>query len=160
VLGVLLVVSAWLCCEIKAPFALVANVLCFDDSPPVVSNRNISAKSLMGWWSADVFNWTFQGIITNARDYVSHKSTASNTEENDTAMVGDGKTVMIVMKIDGDCNSASAMGLNECGLYWPYYQTYSSDLFKVTIVHVCDQPSTMTQAGGVFASTPSFSSQC
>lgn len=109
---------------------LAANVLCFDDSPSVVSNPNISAKSLVAWRSTDGFDWTFQGIITDARDYVPHKSTAGNTEENDMAMAADGKTVMVVMRTDGDCNCAGATGHNECGLYRPYYQSYSSDYGK------------------------------
>jgi hypothetical protein len=109
---------------------LAANALCFDDSPSVVSNPNISAKSLVAWRSMDGFGWTFQGVITDARDYVPHKSTAGNTEENDMALMADGKTIMIVMRTDGDCNCAGATGHNECGLYRPYYQSYSSDLGK------------------------------
>eukprot|EP01043_Picozoa_sp_COSAG02_P036292 COSAG02_NODE_2648_length_8336_cov_3.970378_7_plen_450_part_00 len=109
---------------------LAANVVCFDDSPSVVSNSNISAKSLVAWRSTDGFDWTFQGIITDARDYVPHKSTVGNTEENDMAIMADGKTVMIVMRTDGDCNCAGATGHNECGLYREYYQSYSTDLGK------------------------------
>ena len=39
-----------------------------------------------------------------------------------------GKTVMIVMRMDGDCNCAGATGHNACGTYRPYYQSYSSDM--------------------------------
>ena len=39
-----------------------------------------------------------------------------------------GKTVMVVMRIDGDCGCHPASdGDNECGIYRPYFQTYSSD---------------------------------
>ena len=39
-----------------------------------------------------------------------------------------GKTVMVVMRIDGDCGCHPASdGDNECGVYRPYYQSYSSD---------------------------------
>jgi hypothetical protein len=35
---------------------------------------------------------------------------------------------MVVMRIDGDCGChPSSDGDNECGVYRPYYQSYSSD---------------------------------
>lgn len=51
-----------------------------------------------------------------------------NTEENDLALTSDGKTIMIVMRTDGDgpCHPPSN-GMGEQGVYRPYFQSYSRD---------------------------------
>ena len=48
------------------------------------------------------------------------------------AVMADGKTVMIVMRVDGDCTCAMAHNntpeFPSCGVYRPYYQAYSGDM--------------------------------
>lgn len=68
-------------------------------------------------------------MITDAKDMMAQptRSLAGNSEENDLALMADGKTVMVVMRTDGDCNCAGATGYGACGIYREYYQSYSSD---------------------------------
>ena len=110
---------------------LAAMMLCFADSPHVMFNENITGYSLVAWRSVDNgTHWDYRGIITDAKDYVS-EFTRGNTEENDMAVMADGKTVMIVMRTDGDCTCDMAKEpytkYDDCGVYRPYYQSYSTD---------------------------------
>ena len=91
--------------------------------------------SLVAWRSVDNGEiWDYRGIITDGnkvREHWSNFSTRGNTEEHDLAVTGDGKTVMIVMRTDGDCTCDMAKGpyqrWDACGIYRPYFQSYSSD---------------------------------
>ena len=115
---------------------LAATIVCFADSPSLPWKKTEAARSLVAWHSTDGTNWKFRGIITDAKDYApphgdGHGAVTGygNTEENDMALTSDGKTVMIVMRTDGDgpCHPPSGAGTGEGGVYRPYFQTYSSD---------------------------------
>jgi hypothetical protein len=86
----------------------------------------------VAWRSADGFDWKYVGTITDAEDMMAEptRSLGGNTEENDLALMADGKTIMIVMRTDGDCGCKQANGRGACGLYRPYFQSHSSDMGK------------------------------
>lgn len=106
---------------------LAATIVCFADAPSLPWKKTEAARSLVSWASTDGTNWRFKGIITDAKDYVPAMTGYGNTEENDMALTSDGKTIMIVMRTDGDgpCHPPSH-GMGEQGVYRPYFQSYSS----------------------------------
>jgi len=120
---------------------LCATIVCFADSPLVARSRfgnisgtgwNRTASSLVAWRSVNGgLHWTYRGLISDAAAYMQHNiSSMGNTEENDLAVMADGKTVMAVMRTDGDCDCKASFGAylgGPCGIYRPYYQAYSSD---------------------------------
>eukprot|EP01052_Picozoa_sp_SAG31_P035197 SAG31_NODE_4215_length_3457_cov_1.360036_3_plen_585_part_00 len=120
---------------------LACSIVCFDDSPAItvfgsnattrvpLQNGTKAGRSLVAWRSDDGSTWRYVGTITDAKDMMARptRSLAGNSEENDLSLMADGKTVMCVMRTDGDCNCASATGHGVCGLYREYYQAYSSD---------------------------------
>jgi hypothetical protein len=120
---------------------LACSIVCFDDSPAITllgsnatarapyQNGTMAGRSLVAWRSADGADWRFAGVITDAGEMMAEptRSLGGNSEENDLALMADGRTVMVVMRTDGDCNCASATGHNECGIYREYFQSYSSD---------------------------------
>jgi len=133
--------------ELKVPMLLSLNELVPMSVRFFVHSRPNDARMLdfIGR-SVDGHEWKFIGVITDAKDYVPNETTAGNTEENDMALMADGKTVMVVMRTDGDCNcagatggfglnvrlidwhcltcsSAASTGHDECGVYRPYYQS-------------------------------------
>ena len=88
-----------------------------------------SATSLVVWRSIDRGQtYTWRATVIDAKDVVPHESTRGPTGEVDLAMTGDGKTVMLVSRIDGDCQCAAATGKDRCGTYRPYFRSLSSDL--------------------------------
>ena len=103
---------------------LAATIVCFADAPSLPWKKTAAARSLVAWSSTDGINWKFKGIITDANDYVPQETGYGNTEENDMALTSDGKTVMIVMRTDGDgpCHPPSH-GMGEQGVYRPYFQS-------------------------------------
>lgn len=48
-----------------------------------------TARSLVAWRSKDGYDWSFQGIITDAKDYVPQDTGIGNSEENDMAIMAD-----------------------------------------------------------------------
>eukprot|EP01045_Picozoa_sp_COSAG04_P023561 COSAG04_NODE_2819_length_3535_cov_6.638242_1_plen_764_part_00 len=107
---------------------LAATIVCFADSPSLPWKKTEAARSLVAWASGDGYHWSFKGVITDAKEYVPHVTGYGNTEENDLALTSDGKTIMIVMRTDGDgpCHPPS-QGMGEQGVYRPYFQSYSQD---------------------------------
>ena len=134
---------------------LACSLLCFDDSPAITVfgsnastrvpylNGTVAGRSLVAWRSADGFDWKYVGTVTDAKDMMAEptRSLGGNTEENDLALMADGKTIMIVMRTDGDCGCKQANGRGACGLYRPYSQSYSSDMGR-TWSHASPIPGT------------------
>ena len=105
---------------------LAASTVCFGPTR-TTWDPSVSARSLVAWRSIDSRSYKYVGTIVDASQVVPHHSTAGPTQEVDLAMMADGHTVMIVIRMDGDCTCAMATGANDCGIYRPYYASYSSD---------------------------------
>jgi hypothetical protein len=95
---------------------LSCSIVCFDDSPAIsvfgsnattrvpFQNGTKAGRSLVAWRSADGSNWRYAGTITDAKAMMAQptRSLAGNSEENDLSLMADGKTVMCVMRTDGE----------------------------------------------------------
>ena len=109
------------------------------DSPHVKqtwAGTNLSAPSLSAFVSdgPDGRVWTWQGVIADARVMVPKDTVRGLTGEADIALLADGKTLIAVMRVDGNCTCGMArVGPEqqaECGIYRNYYQSFSSDNAK------------------------------
>ena len=101
---------------------LACSIVCFADSPTITllggtpyANGSYAGRSLVAWRSTDGYDWKFAGIITDAKDMMAAptRSLGGNSEENDLALMADGKTIMVVMRTDGACQLSTS-----CGNYW------------------------------------------
>ena len=107
---------------------LAASTVCFG-IVPTTFDPEASATSLIAWRSTDAgLNYKYAGVIVDAKDVVPHNSTRGPTNEVDLAMTARVGVVMAVIRMDGDCHCSGATGRDHCGLYRPYFQSYSSDL--------------------------------
>jgi hypothetical protein len=84
------------------------------DSPHVkqawAGGRNLSAPSLTAFISdgPDGRVWTWAGVIADAREMVPTDTVRGLTAEADLAVLADGKTLLAVMRVDGDCTCGMA----------------------------------------------------
>ena len=94
---------------------------------------NLSAPSLVAFASpADGSgNWSYRGVIMDARMMVPQDTVRGLTGEAALAVLADGKTLVAIVRTDGDCTCGMArVGPGqqpECGIYRYYYQAYSAD---------------------------------
>ena len=91
--------------------AVAAVLMC--DSPHVKqtwAGTNLSAPSLSAFVSdgPDGRVWTWQGVIADARVMVPKDTVRGLTGEADIALLADGKTLIAVMRVDGDCTCGMA----------------------------------------------------
>jgi hypothetical protein len=114
--------------------AIIAALVCDSPNTTQTWGTNLSAPSLVAFASepgTDGRVWTYQGVIADARTMVPKDTVRGLTAEVDLAVLADGKTLLAVMRPDGDCTCAMArLGPEqqpECGIYRYYYQALSSD---------------------------------
>lgn len=101
----------------------MASPVCYGDIKTTY-DKTISASSLVAWRSIDRSSYEYVGTIVAAKDAVPKMSTRGVTQEIDMALMADGVTVMVVIRIDGD----GRCGMDDGGgPYRPYYASYSSD---------------------------------
>ena len=108
---------------------LAASTVCFG-STRTSYNPSVSARSLVAWRSIDGgANWRYVGTIVAAEGVVPHDSTAGPSGEVDLAVMADNRTIMAVIRMDGErnCHCTGAVGTDACGKYRPYYAAYSPD---------------------------------
>lgn len=123
--------------ELAGGQAVAAVLMC--DSPSVKQawKTNLSAPSLVAFVSdpgSEGQVWSWAGVIADAREMVPTQTVRGLTAEADMTLLADGKTLMAVMRVDGDCTCSMARAgpgqQPECGLYRNYYQSFSSDQAK------------------------------
>lgn len=114
--------------------AIVAALVCDSPNTTQTWGTNLSAPSLVAFASepgTDGRVWNYRGVIADARTMVPKDTVRGLTAEADLAVLADGKTLLAVMRPDGDCTCAMARSgpeqQLECGIYRYYYQALSSD---------------------------------
>jgi hypothetical protein len=77
--------------------------------------------SIVAIRSTDGFNWHYQGAVANASGPGGYPTSAFGPDENDIALLEDGKTLLCVIRMDGDsgCSTNS---------YRYYAAIYSRDM--------------------------------
>jgi hypothetical protein len=105
-------------CDPTDPTTKTQCDVCFKNSLSMASFRSVDG----GW------DWQYQGMVQEAKDYVPKESTMGNTEEVDLALLPDNQTVMCIIRIDGDCDCHNLHQFPQCGTYRPYYQAFSTDM--------------------------------
>jgi hypothetical protein len=101
----------------------MASPVCYGDVKTTY-DKTIGASSLVAWRSLSRSSYKYVGTIVAAQDAVPEMSTRGVTQEIDMALMADGKTVMVVIRIDGDGRCGMGDGP---GPYRPYYASYSAD---------------------------------
>jgi hypothetical protein len=102
---------------------LMASPVCYGDVKTTY-DKTIGASSLVAWRSLSRSSYKYVGTIVAAQDAVPEMSTRGVTQEIDMALMADGKTVMVVIRIDGDGRCGMGDGPGPCR---PYYASYSAD---------------------------------
>eukprot|EP01044_Picomonas_judraskeda_P005062 COSAG03_NODE_462_length_7701_cov_5.645883_5_plen_200_part_00 len=79
--------------------------------------------SIVAIRSTDGFNWEYHGVVANASGPGGYPTSAFGPDENDVALLEDGKTLLCVIRMDGDsgCSTNS---------YRYYAAIYSHDMGK------------------------------
>lgn len=73
--------------------------------------------SIVAIRSTDNYNWQYHGVVANASGPGGYPNSTFGPDENDVALLADGKTLLCVMRMDGD----SSCSTNSYKLYAAIY---------------------------------------
>ena len=79
--------------------------------------------SIVAIRSTDTYNWLYHGMVANASGPGGYPTSIFGPDENDVAVLGDGKTLLCVIRMDGDAGCATKS-------YRYYAAIYSHDFGK------------------------------
>lgn len=112
----------------RADGALVATIGLYWAGTPLTPSPDgsILKMSVVAISSTDGYRWTYLSIVANATDGAS--SSVFGPNENDISLLADGKTLLCVLRMDGDgpCDSGSRKANGGTGGDYRYYASSRS----------------------------------
>jgi hypothetical protein len=78
-----------------------------DDPLSPTPDGPLHRVSVVAIRSIDRFTWQFAGVVANASGDGGYPNSTFGPTENDLALLADGKTLICVMRMDGDSNCAT-----------------------------------------------------
>jgi hypothetical protein len=98
---------------------LASFVLIWAHTSGVSSPHHAPRLSVAAFRSTDDLHWLYSSVIANATDF---PWSVYGPQENDLALLSDGKTITCMLRMDGPC-----LYRDEPGLYCSFYQTFSTN---------------------------------
>jgi hypothetical protein len=73
--------------------------------------------SIVAIKSADGYSWSYAGAVANASGPGGYPNSTFGPDENDIAVLGDGKTILCVIRMDGDAGCSTNSYRNYAAIY-------------------------------------------